>query len=104
MSIGMWTDAVRPESCVDEKTMAVEHFITVLLSYIRRPGIRAHLETYHDDGEGFMYGALVAVLRKAGCHTLALVDTVCCHKLAYILAGVLLRKDWDTLPTFQQCR
>ena len=87
-SRGVWTEAVRlvgafvgdprPESCVDEKTSAMEHFMAALLSYVRRHDIRAYLESYHDNGEGLMYKDLVAVLRKAGCH--ALVDAVCCQK------------------------
>ncbi len=71
-SIGVWEEVLgevgsfvsnsRPQSCVDEKTSAMEHFMAALLGYIKKPHVQTYLEGYHDNGEGLLYDGLVGVL------------------------------------------
>ena len=67
----------KPESCVDEKTSAVQHYMTCILTFLRRPNVKEELKNYVAPEGGLNYDETVDVLKRARAGDI--IEAVCCR-------------------------
>mmetsp|Transcript_16075 Transcript_16075/g.32284 ORF Transcript_16075/g.32284 Transcript_16075/m.32284 type:complete len:272 (+) Transcript_16075:2157-2972(+) len=67
-----------PESCVDDKTSGLEHYMSSVLSLLTKADVKEVLKDADVSPHGLTYEESVEVLKKAGSYQF--VDAMCCNK------------------------
>ena len=75
-SVGSFVKMPLPESCVDERMSALEHFMAAILEVLKRKDVKEELGKYKPTGNHLTYKETYECTRKAGGYQM--IETMCC--------------------------